>query len=47
MVSDEAIFTLVAAVAVTAVMMIPAIISRRGKHGEARFAKDEKRIDDE
>ena len=35
--SDEAIFTLVAAVAVTAVMAIPAIIARRVKHGEAHF----------
>ena len=37
MVSDEAIFTLVAALAVTAVMAIPAIIARRVKHGEARY----------
>lgn len=35
--TDEAIFTLVAAVLVTAVMMIPAIIARRVKHGEARY----------
>tara|TARA_B100000678_G_scaffold214180_1_gene181535 strand:- start:426 stop:569 length:144 start_codon:yes stop_codon:yes gene_type:complete len=35
--TDEAIFTLVAAVVVTLVMMIPAIIARRVKHGEARY----------
>ncbi|MBB3033470.1 hypothetical protein [Alteriqipengyuania lutimaris] len=35
--SGEAIFTLVAALAVTAVMAIPAIVARRLNHGEARI----------
>ena len=37
---DEAIFTLVAAVAVLGVMAVPAILSRRISHGEARFKSD-------
>ena len=47
MVSGEFI-TVIAAIAVTATMMIPAIISRRIKHGEARFDSETgKRIDKE
>ncbi len=47
MVSSEVI-TLIAAIAVTVVLVgIPAYISRRIKHGEARFDKDGKLIDDE
>ena len=37
---NEAIFTLVAAVAVLGVMALPAILSKRINHGEARFKSD-------
>jgi|TARA_Y100001968_G_C18680006_1_gene402044 hypothetical protein len=40
MVVNEAIFTLVAAVAVLGVMALPAILSKRINHGEARFKSD-------
>jgi len=42
------LFTLIAAVAVFVVAFgLPALISRRIKHGEARFDKDGKLIEDE
>ena len=40
MVVNEAIFTLVAAVAVLGVMALPAILSKRINHDEARFKSD-------
>ncbi len=47
MVTSEAI-TLIAGLAVTIVaVLVPAFLSRRIKHGEARFDKDGKLIDNE
>ncbi|WP_158611062.1 hypothetical protein [Aurantiacibacter spongiae] len=43
-----AVIDLIAGVAVAAVLLIPALIRRRVKHGEARFdSKTGKVIDDE
>ncbi len=38
---------LIAGIAVMLVLMVPALIARRIKHGEARFDEDGKLIDDE
>lgn len=45
---SEGLITLVAGIAVTVVaFLVPAILARRIRHGEARFDKDGKIINDE
>jgi len=40
---NEAIFTLIAAVAVVGVMAVPAILAKRIGHGEARFKSENRK----
>ncbi len=42
-----AVLELIAGAAVVLVLLVPALIARRIKHGEARFDEDGKLIDDE
>ena len=44
---NELIFTLVAAIAVIGVMVVPVILSRRIKHGEARFESENGKLKDD